>query len=169
MPQTKFETLFFMFVTVLISVHAFVVYNGAIAMGSLSNQVFAGIYREVPLEFGIAFALMALGVGRASKHLAFRLVDPKLDRPVVVMLAITCMTVLIMCPAMSLAATVLHHGFTREFLAHWLQKVAFNFPFAFFTQIFWIGPLVRWIFRRVFRNTATTLPDAVADTQPEGA
>lgn len=154
MPQTTLEKLFFMFVTVLISVHAFVLYNGAIAMGALSNRVFAGIYQAVPLEFGIAFALMALGVGRAAQHLAFRWVDPRRDRPVVVILAITCMTVLLMCPSMSLAATVIHHGFTREFLAQWLQKIAFNFPFAFFTQIFFIGPLVRWIFRRVFRRTA---------------
>lgn len=31
-------------------------------------------------------------------------------------------------------------------LADWLRLVCFNFPFAFFTQLFFIQPLVRKIF-----------------------
>ena len=35
-------------------------------------------------------------------------------------------------------------------LADWLKLVCFNFPFAFFTQLFFIQPLVRTIFKTLF-------------------
>ena len=35
-------------------------------------------------------------------------------------------------------------------LADWLKLVCFNFPFAFFTQLFFIQPAVRTIFKALF-------------------
>ena len=35
-------------------------------------------------------------------------------------------------------------------LANWLKLVCYNFPFAFFSQIFFIPPVVRLLFRRLF-------------------
>jgi len=35
-------------------------------------------------------------------------------------------------------------------LADWLKLVCFNFPFAFFTQLFFIQPAVRTIFKLLF-------------------
>ena len=35
-------------------------------------------------------------------------------------------------------------------LAEWLKLVCFNFPFAFFTQLFFIQPLVRTVFKIIF-------------------
>jgi hypothetical protein len=52
-----------------------------------------------------------------------------------------------MCPAMSFAATILYDGIGSQFVANWLRKIVFNFPFAFFTQFFFIGPAVRAVFR----------------------
>jgi hypothetical protein len=63
-----------------------------------------------------------------------------------------------MCPSMSFAATVLYDGFTPEFLSNWLRKIVYNFPFAFFSQIFLIGPVVRLIFRGVFRGNVVDIP-----------
>jgi hypothetical protein len=143
-----------MFLTVLISVLSFTTYNVAIHAGKMSNAVFLLALREVPVEFAIAFLLEALVAGRTAEKLAFRIVDPASDRPIVVVLAITAMTICIMCPAMSLAATILYDGLDAEFLAHWLEKVRYNFPFAFFTQIFFIGPFVRFAFRGLFRRGA---------------
>jgi hypothetical protein len=131
-----------MFLTVLLSVTAFVVYNVAISMGSMSNRVFFVAMNEIPLEFAIAFLLESLLAFRLSEKLAFKVVKPETDRAVVVILAITCATICIMCPSMSLAATILYDGFTPEFLSNWLRKIVYNFPFAFFSQIFLIGPVV---------------------------
>lgn len=152
MPQTKFQKLFFMFLTVLLSVHAFVIYNIAISMGSMSNQVFLLARKEVPLEFVIAFLVEALFAARLAEKMAFRMVDPRTDKPIVIILAITCSTVLIMCPTMSFAATIIYNGININFVANWMQKIVYNFPFAFFTQIFFIGPVVRIVSRCVFKN-----------------
>ena len=48
---------------------------------------------------------------------------------------------------MSLAATILFKNAGSEFIAVWLQTTVFNFPMAFFWQIFFCGPLVRRLFR----------------------
>ncbi|MBL8966033.1 MAG: DUF2798 domain-containing protein [Spirochaetaceae bacterium] len=152
MPQTKLEKLFFMSLTVLLSVAAFTTYNVALALGSLSLRVFPLAIREMPAEFALAFLMEALFAGRLAEKLAFKLVDPASDRPAPVILAITCSTICLMCPAMSLASTALHRGIDAELLHNWLHALAYNFPFAVLTQLFLIGPVVRWTFRRVFRG-----------------
>ncbi|WP_177172942.1 hypothetical protein [Ruminococcus sp. YRD2003] len=42
------------------------------------------------------------------------------------------------------------------FLANWIKLVCFNFPFAFFSQLFFIQPLIRTCFKAVFRRKAET-------------
>jgi len=150
MPQTGFQKLFFMALTVLISVMAFTTYNVALSLGGMSNRVFLLALREVPLEFVLAFVLEGALVYRLAERLALRVVDPGSDRPIVVILAITAMTICLMCPGMSFLATILYDGFNAEFLANWLHKMVFNFPFAFFAEIFFIGPFVRLVFRSLF-------------------
>lgn len=71
--------------------------------------------------------------------------------------AIICATVGLMCPAMSLLAAFFYYPYYNGFciwtlLANWLKLVCFNFPFAFFTQLFFIQPLVRTVFKFLFRR-----------------
>jgi hypothetical protein len=98
MPRTKVQKLFFIFLTVLISVHAFAIYNVALGMGSMSNRVFLLASREVPVELFLAFVLEVLFVARLAEKLAF------------------------------------------------------------FTQIFLIGPLVRFLFGVIFRQPGQAAP-----------
>ncbi|MDD6493006.1 MAG: hypothetical protein PUG54_12485 [Firmicutes bacterium] len=67
---------------------------------------------------------------------------------------ISC-TVLIMCPLMSFLAAWMYYPYYTGFsiltlLANWLKLICFNFPFAFFSQIFFIQPFVRGAFRKIF-------------------
>lgn len=71
--------------------------------------------------------------------------------------AIICATVGLMCPAMSFLAALLYYPYYEGFhvitlLANWLKLVCLNFPFAFFTQLFFIQPLVRTVFRLLFKR-----------------
>ena len=72
------------------------------------------------------------------------------------------LTVSIMCPLMSFIATILYDGiinvgmnnaslsyFLINFIPMWLQKVVLNFPFALITQLFFIQPLVRTLFKKI--------------------
>jgi hypothetical protein len=150
MPRTGFQKAVFMVLTVLVSVTCFAIYNVALSLGAMSNRVFSLALREVPAKFAIALLLEALVVYRLAQRMAFRYVDPRRDRPIVIVLAITATTICLMCPVMSLASTMLHHGFGPELAAQWCRALAWNFPFAFFSQVFFIGPLVRGVCRTIF-------------------
>ena len=81
----------------------------------------------------------------------------KQTHPVIFETAIICATVGIMCPAMSFIASIIYYPYYSGFnlftlLANWIKLVCFNFPFAYFTQLFFIQPLVRTIFKLLFKN-----------------
>ncbi|HQL99309.1 MAG TPA: hypothetical protein PLH98_01930 [Ruminococcus flavefaciens] len=42
------------------------------------------------------------------------------------------------------------------FLANWIKLVCLNLPFAFFSQLFFIQPLIRTCFKAIFRRKAET-------------
>lgn len=172
MPKTRFQRTVFAFITVVITVHAYVFYslyviNGATLMSAAGESgvlrainALGGVYmcgRSVPIwavvltEFVLAFALEIFVGSPSSIKLAFKCFDPQSTHPVLLETAIICATVGIMCPAMSFIAAFLYYPYYEGFrllplLADWLRLVCFNFPFAFFTQLFFIQPLVRKIF-----------------------
>ena len=59
------------------------------------------------------------------------------ENPFYFVLAISCISVAIMCPIMSLIATILFKHAGRELIAVWVQTTVINFPMAFFLQIFY--------------------------------
>ena len=67
-----------------------------------------------------------------------------------------------MCPLMSLAATILFKNAGSEFVAVWLETTVFNFPMAFFLQLIYAGPVVRFIFRCIFREKESVKAKASA-------
>ena len=57
------------------------------------------------------------------------------------------------CPMMSFIATILFNGgFNSQIFATFCELVVRNFPMAFFWQLFVAGPLVRFIFGKIFRE-----------------
>ena len=92
-----------------------------------------------------------------SFRLARKVFDPTKVHPVLFETAIICATVGLMCPAMSLIAAVIYYPFYNGFsiitmLADWFKLMCYNFPFAFFTQLFFIQPLIRTVFKQIFRK-----------------
>ena len=71
------------------------------------------------------------------------------DRPQFITYAISLMIVCIMCPIMSLVATVL---FKEPSFGMWVHTFGCNFPVALCWQMFYCGPLSRAIFRLMFRR-----------------
>lgn len=93
---------------------------------------------------------------------------PRKDHHMMFETAIICATVGLMCPAMSLIAAFLYYPYYMGFdiitlIANWLKLVCLNFPFAFFTQLFFIQPLVRTIFKTLFRKDIKARENAVQE------
>lgn len=176
MPRNQFQRMVFAFLTVVITVHAYVFFSLYVVNGNTLMQINnaqgvieainkqGGVYmvgRYVPIwavilvEFIFAYCLENFMGSPLSFRLASRIFDPAKNHPMLFESAIICATVGIMCPAMSLIAAFLYYPYYAGFhvitlLATWLKLVCFNFPFAFFTQMFFIQPLVRVLFKAIF-------------------
>jgi hypothetical protein len=176
MPKNQFQKMFFAFVTVLITVHAYVFYSLYVVNGSTLMSVtgsesvlgairrMGGVYmfgRYLPIwaviltEFCLAYALELTLGSPLSFKIASRIFNPRETHPFIFETAIICSTVFIMCPAMSFIAAFLYYPYYSGFnfltlLANWIKLVCYNFPFAVFSQVFFIQPVVRRVFRAIF-------------------
>ena len=154
MPKTKLQEVIFTILMVIVMVYAMVCYNIAFAMGGMQNRVFIAALSEMPIMCGIGFILDMLIAGPLAKKCALKIVDPTKDRPIVTILSISVFSILFMCPMMSFAATILFNGgFNSEVVATWAELTIKNFPMAFFWQLFVAGPIVRFIFGKIFKNS----------------
>lgn len=189
MPKNQFQRMVFAFLTVLITVHSYVFYslyvvNGSHLMAANKTQGvieainaqggvymfgrFLPIWAVILIEFLCAYTLEILVGSPASFKLASKAMNPRKTNAVLFESAIICATVGIMCPAMSFLASIMYYPFYQGFnlftmLANWLKLVCFNLPFAFFSQMFFIQPAVRTMFKKIFiRNTAIKQQENVA-------
>jgi len=178
MPRNQFQRMIFAFITVIITVCAYVFYSLYVVNGStLMNATGAdsvlhaiktqgGVYmfgRMLPvwavmlIEFVFAYTLECTMGSLCSFKLACKVFDPTKTHPVIFESAIICATIGLMVPSMSFLATLFYYPYNTGFhfltmLANWLRLMCYNFPFAFFTQLFFIQPFVRTVFKVLFRK-----------------
>ena len=178
MPKNKFERMIFALLTVIITVHAYVFYSLYVVNGNIlmtlnnTNSVISAINAQggiymfgsyVPIwgviliEFCFAYLLEVVMGSPLSFKLTSKIFNPKDTHPVLFETAIICTTVALMCPAMSFIPALLYYPYYSGFnlimlLANWIKLVCFNFPFAYFSQLFFIQPLVRTIFKLIFER-----------------
>lgn len=181
MPQNRFERVAFAFLTVVITVHAYVFYslyvvngqtlmalnNANSVLGAIKNQGgvyifgnFLPIWSVVLVEFGFAFSLEVFVGSPASFKLACKVFDPRKTNPVIFETAVICATAGIMCPAMSFIAAFLYYPYYAGFdiiplFASWLKLICINFPFAVLSQLFFIRPLIRTVFKVLFHRKSS--------------
>lgn len=178
MPKNQFQRMIFALITVIITVHAYVFYSLYVVNGTTLMELTGkesvieainaqgGVYMfgkmfpiwgVILIEFCFAYILETLIGSPFSFKLVSKIFNIKQTHPVIFETAIICATVGIMCPEMSFIASIMYYSYYSGFnlftlLANWLKLVCFNFPFAYFTQLFFIQPLVRTIFKLLFKN-----------------
>ena len=152
MPKNKFQEVIFTIIMVFFMVYAMICYYIALNIGGMKNEVFLSAFHELIIMGPIAFILDFFIVGKIAKAKAFKIVDVRRDNPFHLVLAISFVSVIFMCPLMSLAATLLFKNAVSEFVAVWIETTVKNFPMALCWQIFFAGPVVRAIFGAVFRE-----------------
>ena len=152
MPKNKFQDVVLTIIMATVMVYGMVVYNVALNTGGVTGQTFLLALHELPIMVPIAFILEFFIVGKLARALAFSVMKPT-DRPQFITYAISICICCIMCPTMSLVATILFKD-THTF-GTWVQTWAMNFPMALLYQLFYCGPFVRLIFRAIFREKNT--------------
>ena len=178
MPRNQFQRTIFALLTVIVTVHAYVFFSLYVLHGDLFMELtgehtvlaainaMGGVYmfgRNLPIwvlvlvEFVLAFSLEMVMGSPCSFKLACKVFNPKEVHPVLFETAIICTTVGLMCPAMSFLAAIIYYPLYEGFnfirlIANWLELMCYNFPFAFFTQLFFIQPFIRTVFKFLFRK-----------------
>ncbi|MDO5576261.1 MAG: hypothetical protein Q4F84_04215, partial [Fibrobacter sp.] len=158
MPGNQFQRAVFAFLTVIVTVHAYVFYSLYVVNGNALMSVngsssvmqaigaqggvymfahYQSIWAVILIEFCFAFVLELLMGCPCSFKLASRIFDPAKSHPMIFESTIICATVMLMCPVMSFLAAIFYYPYYSGFhvatlLANWLKLVCFNFPFAFF-------------------------------------
>ena len=155
MPKTKFQSIIFTALMVFCMVYCMTVYTISLKFGGLSYQVFALAIQEMWLEYVVVFCLIFFLITENAKKLALRVIDPAHTQPIFMVLAIQCFTVCQIVPVITLFATLVHNGLTANWFCQWIQLAVTCFPMALCAQVFFIGPLVRLIFRTIFKNQET--------------
>ena len=150
MPKNKFQEVIFTIIMVFFMVYAMICYNITLNTGAMTNSVFLAAFHELVIMGPIAFILDFFLVSKLAFACANRMVDFRSCHPFSMILALSVPSVAFMCPLMSLAATILFKNAGNQFIAVWLQTTALNFPMAFFWQLIYAGPIVRFIFRHLF-------------------
>ncbi len=160
MPKTRFQNIIFTAIMAFVMVYAMICYNIALNISGMTNQVFLMAFGELKIMWPVAFFLELIIVDKLSHILAMRIIRPGVDKPIFIILAISSMIVCLMCPAMSLIATILFKDTAGSgFVGVWFQTIVMNFPMAFFWQIFFAGPLVRLIYRAIFERNPQNITE----------
>jgi hypothetical protein len=147
-------------------VYGMITYNIALSTGTLELSTFTAGAHELAIMIPVAFVLEFFVVGKIAPKLAFSVVRPT-DRPQFITYAISICICCIMCPTMSLIATLLFNDVTpATWFPTWIRTWVLNFPMAICYQLFYCGPFVRLIFRTIFcRGKAK---DASTNHAPNG-
>ena len=174
--QNQIQHLVYALITVVITVHAFVFYSLYVvegdvlmrstgttsvlqAIGSQGCVYMFGshlpIWLVIVVETVCAFVL-AVGMGSPlAFKLASRKFDPRRNHPMIFESAVITATVCLMCPSMSLLADAFYYPYYEgfnviDFMCRWFRLVCYNLPFAYFSQMFFVQPFVRFAIRRLF-------------------
>lgn len=150
MPETKLQDIVFSIMMAVTMVYAMELYNLSVQNGSLSYTLMISALKDLIIMTPIVIIFEKLIVGRLARKSALRIFRPGKDNPFFMTLLISCFTIMMMCPLMSAVATIIFKHPGTQFPAIWINTVALNFPMAFFWQLFFAGPLVRFLFRCIF-------------------
>ena len=151
MPTTKKEHIVYGIIMVIVMVYGMICYNISINTGGLNNQVFLYALGDFIYMAPIAFIIESLLVSKTAEKNAMKIITPK-ENTMLFIIAMSSCTVMLMCPIMSFIATIIHHGINIDFISNWIQAIILNFPMALFYQLFFAGPLVRFIFNKLFNK-----------------
>ena len=153
MPKTKFQNFIFTLMNVILMAYSMIIYSVAInSSEGLINQTFLVALKEFPIEGIIVFVLAYFCASPIAKKLAFRIVNPKNDNKMFIILSIQTFTVLVMVGLMSIYALFVQHLINSNIICNYIVLYCKNFIMAYPLQIFFVGPLVRNVFRIIFRK-----------------
>lgn len=166
MPKTKFQGIIFGIIMSYSMAIGMEVYNIAFKMGfpmqpggfsSMTNAVFPAALMEASYMGVFVFIFSNLWGNRFGAAFAVKHTDMTKDNHYFCMLMRQAGTIAVMCPTMSMVASILFNVIlagqpVSQLPAIWVGTVIKNFPMAFFWNMFAAAPFTRWLFGKILRN-----------------
>ena len=121
----------------------------------MTNAVFLDALEEMSFMGLLVILFSNLWGNRLGAAFAARHCDPQRDNPYFCRIMRQVGTVAVMCPTMSLVASVLFNVIMAgmrltQLPAIWAGTIIKNFPMAFFWNMFAAAPFTHWLFDRLF-------------------
>lgn len=168
MPRNKKQGIIFGIIMSYAMAYGMEIYNIAIKQGinltaggfsNMTNLVFWDALKEAVYMGLFVFIFSNLWGNRIGAAFAARHCDPSKDNPYICQLLRQAGTVAIMCPTMSLVASILFNIILAgapiyQLPAIWVGTFFKNFPMAFFWNMFAAAPFTNWIFGKLFPNNS---------------
>jgi len=151
MPETKTEKLFFLAMMGIVMTIGMETYNLLFIRASLTH-IFRAAVIDFPLMLGTVMTVQCFVAGPAAGKIAALLLPDGASELRQTFTRSSC-TVLLMCPLMSLAATLYFKRALGDLSTVWLVTCLCNLPMAYLWQMLIAGPLVRRTFRHCFRQS----------------
>lgn len=164
MPKTKGQGIIFGLIMSYAMAYGMEVYNVAIKMGvnlsaggfsNMANIIFWDACKEALYMGVFVFLFSNLWGNRMGAAFMQRHCNPETDNPYFCQLMRQAGTVAVMCPTMSLVASILFNVILAgasplQLPAIWVGTFLKNFPMAFFWNMFAAAPFTRWLFGKLF-------------------
>ncbi|MQN00811.1 MAG: hypothetical protein DUD27_05440 [Lachnospiraceae bacterium] len=164
MPKTKIQGVVFGLIMSYAMAYGMEVYNVAIKEGfnlniggfsTMTNHVFLDALIEASYMGIFVFITSSLWGNRIGAAFAARHTNPETDNPYFCRVMRQAGTVAIMCPTMSMIASILFnvilaHQPICNLPAIWVGTVIKNLPMAFFWNMFAAAPFTHWLFGKIF-------------------
>ena len=160
MPKTKMQGIIFGVIMAYAMTFGMEMYNNAFNMGgvsAMSGAVLVNALKETTFMGLLVIIISSLWGNKAGARFAAKHCDPTRDNPYFCRLMRQAGTIAFMCPAMSLAATllfnyVLGHAALSQLPFRWLGTLLRNVPMAFFWNLFAAAPFTHWLVQRLFQE-----------------
>lgn len=175
MPKTTKQGILFGVMMSIFMAYGMEVYNVSIKMGlqslpgglsNMTNIVFWDAFVEASYMWIFVFIFSNLWGNKIGHLLASKITMPD-DNPFFKTLMVSCCTVLIMCPTMSMVATILFNIIllgspVSQIIAIFVGTLLKNFPMALLWNLFAAGPLTRLLFQKIMNYRHNRLCDTQA-------
>jgi hypothetical protein len=166
MPKTKFQGFIFGLIMSYAMAIGMEVYNVAIKEGftlmaggfsNMTNSVFIDALKEASFMGLFVLLFSNLWGNRIGAAVSSKYVSSEKDNPYFCRLMRQACTVGIMCPTMSLVASVLFnvilaHASWTQLPAIWAGTVIKNFPMAFLWNMYAAAPFTHLVFGCIFKD-----------------
>ena len=164
MPKNKKQGIVFGIIMSYAMAIGMEIYNIAVKMAfnlniggfsTMTNEVFPAALLEASYMGVFVFIFSSLYGNRVGAAFAAKVSDPKRDNPYFCQIMRQAGTISVMCPTMSMVASILFnvimaHQPVSQLPAIWVGTVLKNFPMAFFWNMFAAAPFTHWFFKILY-------------------